>query len=165
MNEKRECIIAYIKEHQDDMYRFAYSYVKNREDALDIIQESVVKAISQTDSLRDISCAKAWIFKIIANEVYRFFRSSKRYERDIDIDGIEKESCIDVMTEYINRQTVLKEIMNLDENYRMIIVLRYFEGMQIKEIGSILGLSQNTVKARLYKALNILKRRLGEDCL
>lgn len=165
MNEKKECIIAYIKEHQNDMYRFAYSYVKNREDALDIIQESVVRAISRTDTLRDIACIKAWIFKIITNEAYQFFRSRKGYAEDIDIESIEQESCTDSMTEYVNRQTVLKEIMSLDENYRMIIVLRYFESMQIKEIGDILGLSQNTVKARLYKALNILKRRLGEDCL
>ena len=47
----------------------------------------------------------------------------------------------------------------------MIIILRYFENMQIREIGNVLGLSQNTVKARLYKALNILKRKLGEDGL
>lgn len=165
MNEKKECIIAYIKEHQNDMYRFAYSYVKNREDALDIIQESVVKAISHTDSLKDIACIKAWIFKIITNEAYQLFRSRKRYGEDTDIESIEQESCTDGMTEYVNRQTVLREIMSLDESLRMVIVLRYFESMQIKEIADISGLSANTVKARLYKALNILKRKLGEDCL
>ena len=165
MNEKKECIIAYIKEHQNDMYRFAYSFVKNREDALDVIQESVIKAISHADTLKDISCIKAWIFKIIVNEAYLLFRSSKRYAEDINIEDIEQEISKDSTAEYLNRQTVLREIMNLDENYRAIIVLRYYEGMQIREIGNILGLSQGTVKARLYKALNILKRRLGEDCL
>ena len=165
MNEKKECIIAFIRDYQNDMYRFAYSYVKNREDALDIIQESTVKAIASAKSLKDISCIKAWIFKIIVNEVYQFFRDSRRHTEDIDIESMEQESYTDQMTEYINKETMLKEVMNLDEKYRIIIVLRYFEEMQIREIGNILDISQNTVKSRLYKALYILKQRLGEDCL
>ena len=165
MNEKKECIIAFIRDYQNDMYRFAYSYVKNREDALDIIQESTLKAIVSAKSLKDISCIKAWIFKIIVNEVYQFFRDSRRHTEDIDIESMEQESYTDQMTEYINKETMLKEVMNLDEKYRIIIVLRYFEEMQIREIGNILDISQNTVKSRLYKALYILKQRLGEDCL
>lgn len=165
MNEKKECIIAFIRDYQNDMYRFAYSYVKNREDALDIIQESTVKAIVSAKSLKDVSCIKAWIFKIIVNEVYQFFRDSRRHTEDIDIESMEQESYTDRMTEYINKETMLKEVMNLDEKYRIIIVLRYFEEMQIREIGSILDISQSTVKSRLYKALYILKQRLGEDCL
>ena len=165
MNEKKECIIAFIRDYQNDMYRFAYSYVKNREDALDIIQESTLKAIASAKSLKDVSCIKAWIFKIIVNEVYQFFRDSRRHTEDIDIESMEQESYTDQMTEYINKETMLKEVMNLDEKYRIIIVLRYFEEMQIREIGNILDISQNTVKSRLYKALYILKQRLGEDCL
>lgn len=165
MNDKREWVIDFIRENQNDMYRFAYSYVKNREDALDIIQESVVKAISSSKKLRDISCIKAWIFKIIVNEVYQFFRRSRIRTEDIDIEGVEYEGNTDSLTEYIDKQAVLKEVMNLDEKYRMIIVLRYFEDMQIREIGSILDISQSTVKSRLYKALYLLKKRLGEDCL
>lgn len=165
MNDKREWVIDFIRENQNDMYRFAYSYVKNREDALDIIQESAVKAISSAKKLRDISCIKAWIFKIIVNEVYRFFRRSRIHTEDIDIEGVECESNTDSLAEYIDRQAVLKEVMNLDDKYRIIIVLRYFEDMQIREIGNILDISQGTVKSRLYKALYLLKKRLGEDCL
>ena len=165
MSDKREYIIDFIRENQNDMYRFAYSYVKNREDALDIIQESVVRAISSAESLRNISSIKAWIFKIIVNEVYWFFRSSRIYTDDINAEGMEYENYTDSLTEYIDKQDVLKAVMNLDEKYRIIIVLRYFEDMQIREIGSILDISQSTVKSRLYKALYILKKRLGEDCL
>lgn len=165
MYDKKECVIAFIQEHQNEMYRFAYSYVKNREDALDVIQESVVKAIDSSKSLKDITSIKAWIFKIIANEANQLFRKNKRYAGDIDLENLEQEDGTDTLTEYINRQTVLKAVMNLEEKYRMIIILRYFENMQIREIGSILGLNRSTVKSRLYKALNILKKELGEDCL
>ena len=78
---------------------------------------------------------------------------------------MEYESYTDNLTEYIDKQAVLKEVMDLDEKYRIIIVLRYFEDMQIKEIGSILNISQSMVKSRLYKALYVLKKRLGEDYL
>lgn len=165
MYDKKECVIAFIQEHQNEMYRFAYSYVKNREDALDVIQESVVKAIDSSKSLKDITSIKAWIFKIIANEANQLFRKNKRYAGDIDLENLEQEDGTDTLTEYINRQTVLKAVMNLEEKYRMIIILRYFENMQIREIGSILGLNRSTVKSRLYKALNIFKKELGEDCL
>ena len=165
MNDKREYIIDFIRENQNDMYRFAYSYVKNREDALDIIQESVVKAISSSKSLKDISRIKPWIFKIIVNEAYKLFKSSRIYTDDTGIDVMEYESYTDNLTEYIDKQAVLKEVMDLDEKYRIIIVLRYFEDMQIKEIGSILNIIQSMVKSRLYKALYVLKKRLGEDYL
>ena len=57
----------YIVAHQEDFYRLAYSYVKNRDAALDVVQESIVKALSKSDSLRKPEFLKTWFYRILLN--------------------------------------------------------------------------------------------------
>lgn len=162
-NEKQELLCRFIREHQKDMYRFAYSYIKNREDAMDIVQESVTKALEAADSLKNPASIKSWLFRIIINEANGMFRKNKKYALtgEWEADMAEAEYSDDI-TVYVDRQNVLKNVFDLEDKYRMVIVLRYYEEFKINEIARILGINENTVKTRLYKALNILKKALKE---
>ena len=75
---RREILTDYILSHQEEFYRLAYSYVKNRDTALDVVQESIVRALSRADSLRDPAYVKTWFYRILVNESINHFRRSSR---------------------------------------------------------------------------------------
>ncbi|MGF7184244.1 RNA polymerase sigma-70 factor (ECF subfamily) [Desulfitispora alkaliphila] len=152
-------IEQYILENKEMHYRLAYSYVKNKEDALDIVQESICKAISSVGSLKDPTSIKTWFYKIIVNTSIDFLRKRKRL-----IIGDEEflatfDSGLLDNYEDIDLKKALEE---LPDNYRSIIILRYFEDFKIKEVAEILDENINTIKGRLYKALEKLRIRMND---
>lgn len=152
-NKLRRKTENYIKENQNDLYRFAYSYAKNEADALDIVQESIYKALRNSNSLKDSEKIKSWIFTIIRNTSLTYLKKSKReipcddISESIDEDKIEK-------SEKIYLESIIN---NLENDFKEIIILRFFEDMKFREIANILHLNINTVKSRTYKALEKLK--------
>ncbi|NMA69780.1 MAG: sigma-70 family RNA polymerase sigma factor, partial [Desulfitobacterium sp.] len=68
----------YLLANQQTIYRLAYSYVKNPEDALDITQEAVFKAIAGVDSLKNPQGMKTWVYRIVSNTALDFLRKQKR---------------------------------------------------------------------------------------
>ena len=71
-------LVDYIVAGQGDFYRLAYSYVQNRDSALDVVQESIVKALSKSDSLRRPEYMKSWFYRILLNESMNHFRRGRR---------------------------------------------------------------------------------------
>ena len=74
----RQQLSDYIVAHQEEFYRLAYSYVKNRDAALDVVQESIVKALAKSDTLRRPEYLKAWFYRILLNESMNHHRRAKR---------------------------------------------------------------------------------------
>ncbi len=77
-SEKFQLVENYIVENQNAHYRLAYSYVKNKESALDIIQESIMKALKSIDSLEQIQYLKTWFYRILINTSIDFINKNKR---------------------------------------------------------------------------------------
>src|SRR5690606_11389160 len=134
--------------------RVAFSYVKNQEDALDIIQESIHKALKSIHTLNNRKALRSWFMRIVINTSLDFLRK-KRREVIVDDQALEYYSPIfrDKYTDF--DLTALLE--NLAPKYRIIIILRFFEDLSIRDIAEILNENENTVKSRLYKGLKILK--------
>lgn len=147
----------YVIEYKEALYRLAYSYVRNADDALDIVQESIYKGISSMDTLKDPSSIKTWFYRIVVNTSLDFIRKRKR-EVIIDREFLFDNELSEV-DDYpdIDLEKALEE---LPEIYHSIIVLRYFEDLKIKEIAEVLELNVNTVKTRLYKGLGELKIKM-----
>lgn len=144
----------YIINNNELFYRLAYSYVKNTDDALDVVQESIYKAFSSIDSLKDYSYIKTWFYRIIVNTSLDLLRKRKRevvtdeeYIFDENNGECDKYHDIDLKN----------ALDDLPEKYRSIIILRYFEDLKIEEISKVLNENINTVKTRLYKGLKILR--------
>lgn len=70
-------IVAYILENQNKFYRLAYSYVRNQEDALDVVQNSVCKALEYYGDLRNEHAVKTWMYRIIVNESLHVIRERR----------------------------------------------------------------------------------------
>lgn len=76
-NKSEDNIITFIIENKENFYRLAFSFVKNTEDALDIVQESIEKAILKRETLRDDQSIKSWFYKIVVNTSLDFLVGKK----------------------------------------------------------------------------------------
>ena len=150
----------YVIANKEKHYRLAFSYVRNVEDALDIVQESIYKALSSIDTLREPSYIKTWFYRIVVNTSLNFLRKKKKLVL-VD-DGLLCNLDSGSLDHYENLD--LKNALEiLPDHYRSIIILRYFEDLKIEEVAEILGENVNTIKTRLYRTLETLRIKLEED--
>lgn len=157
--KKEKQVKKYIVENKESLYRFAYSYVKNEDDALDIVHDAVCKSLININTLKNIDSIKPWIYQIVSNCAIDYIRKNKKY---VTIsDDLQEEKVVGYDTyEDIDLQEALER---LPEKYKIVIVLRYFEDMKIGDIAQILNENENTIKTRLYNGLSKLKIDLIEE--
>ena len=161
LNPKYDDIIPFIKENQERFYRFAYRYMKNADESVEVVQETIVKALEKIHTLRQKEYLKSWYDRILINECITNIRKNKRI--------VFAEQCYDVPyndTDISKKELasiVFKAIDNLDVKYKTIILLRFYEDMTISDIADVLKININTVKSRLYRALDILKSELKNE--
>lgn len=155
-------LTRYITEHKESIYRLAYSYVKNKEDALDIVQDAVYKAITNIDKLNNPESIKSWFYRIVVNTALDFIRKNKRiYVMDHQMIEPLVPSAEDVYIDF----DLNESLDHLPIKYRSVIILRYFEDMKIDEVADVLGENVNTIKTRLYQALQLLQIKLKDETL
>lgn len=155
----QEIIKEYILLNQNQIYRLAFSYVHNKDDALDIVQESIYKAMAGKRSLHKSDSVRPWLYRIVVNTALDFLRREKREavpHEDILLRG---ESAADDRYEDIDLKRALD---SLPDMYRSVVVLRYFEDLTLEEIAGILNENLSTVKTRLYKSLKLLRVEMSE---
>lgn len=156
--ETAQKLALLIENNQERYYRVAFSYVKNREDALDIVHDAIIKALQSFHSLRNPKYAQTWFYKILINESISFLRKNRKVISldDLqtpqlppaeDLDDIHKDDYIDLYA----------AIDKLPPDMKTIVILRFFEDMKYEEIAEITSTNLNTIKSRLYRALNHLK--------
>ena len=150
----------YLVAHQEDFYRLAFSYVKNRDAALDVVQESIVKALAKSDGLRQPEHLKPWFYRILLNESMNHYR---RIRRLVPLEDAPPEATREGR-DPAERLDLYDAIERLTPGEQTIIRLRFFEDMKLEEIARATGINLNTVKSRLYKSLRRLRELTGEEC-
>lgn len=155
-----EQIAAHALQYKDNYYRLAYSYVRNAEDALDIVQEAVYKAMLSVRSLKHPQYLRTWFYRIVVNTSLDFLRRHKKTE----LVGAEALAGLDPGRNDTYTDFDLRQALDaLPEQYRTVVVLRFFDDLKIEEIAEILDENPNTVKSRLYTALDKLRQNLRDD--
>lgn len=152
-------IVSYILENQDKMYRLAYYYAGNREYALDIVQNAIVKALENSASLRNPDAVRTWIYRIVVNESLTFL---KKQHRETTCEPADLESEVYYESAYEPGLSLYAEIHKLPPEMQTVIMLHYFEELTLKEVAAVTGVNLNTVKSRLYSALGKLKKLVKE---
>lgn len=147
-----------IENDQEKFYRVAYSYVKNREDALDIVHDAIVKALRSYGTLRNKEYAQTWFYRILINESISFLRKNRRlipWEDLSDTSFPSSASPPDVLKD--DHIDLYAAIDKLSPELKTIVVLHFFEDMKLSEVAEVTSTNLNTVKSRLYRALKNLK--------
>ena len=151
-------IVAYIVENQNKFYRLAYSYVRNREDALDVVQNAVCKALENYGGIRNEGAISTWFYRILVNESLLFIKERKR----MTLGETDQEEAHYEEKGFEIQDDLYDSINRLDGDTQTIIKLRFFEELSLKEIAQIMEMNLNTVKARLYPGLRQLKVNIQE---
>jgi len=149
----------YLLENKEAHYRMALSYTKNKEDALDVIQDSIEKALRAIRQNVLPQNLNAWFYKILIRTAIDHVRKRK------DLVSMEQEEMEFLVKheDHYAQFDLATAMARLPNAYKTILVLRFFEDLKITDIAEVLGENVNTVKTRLYKALELLKLEMREE--
>lgn len=151
--------VSHILENQEKFYRLAYSYVGNRDGALDVVQNAVCKGLEKCYDLKNPEALKTWFYRIVVNESIQYLRKNKK--ESVSEDG-ELPEQIYQEPAYEQEQEVYDAVQKLAEPMKTIVVLHFYEGLTLKQISEVTQTNLNTVKSRLYSALGKLEKSLKE---
>jgi RNA polymerase sigma-70 factor (ECF subfamily) len=157
--------------HLDRIYRYVFYQVKDKMTAEDLIEEIFVKAWKAIGSYRGKGQAfSSWLYRIAHNYLVDYFRKSqKRKFLDMERRSLEMETAATVASpeQESERKAVRQELMEaisyLRDNQRQVILLKFVEGLDNREIGEIMGKSQGAVRILQMRALATLRKRLSSE--
>lgn len=153
---------AYLKlfeQYEQHIYRIAYVYVKNQEDALDVVQETAYKSFKSIATLREPAYFKTWLVRIAIScsmDILRQRAKIVHFKQDIQEAAAEEAEDIPLALS-------LKDLIDtLDEEEKSVIILRFYYDYTIKEVTTLLEIPLGTGKTILYRALKKLRKRAEE---
>lgn len=161
-SNKRQRYESLVTALYQDVYRYAYWLCKNQPLAQDLVQETFLRAWRSLDSLQNDKAAKAWLFTILRRENARLYERYRPDLVDIDDQSI-AESDNEEPDSKMDRELLHNAINRLESDYREPLLLQVVGGFSGKEIADILGLNNNTVMTRLFRARSKLKQEFGLD--
>ena len=151
--------VSHILENQNRFYRLAYSYVRNEDAALDVVQNAICRGLEKCFGLKNPDALNTWFYRIVVNEALQYLRKNRR--EAVSTDG-ELPEQIYHEPAYERQREVYEEVMRLPEPMKTIVVLHFYEGLTLKQISGVTKTNLNTVKSRFYSALNRLEKGLKE---
>ncbi|QGJ69435.1 RNA polymerase subunit sigma [Planctomycetales bacterium 10988] len=154
-------LILLVKEYHGGLYRYAYRLTGSNADAEDLVQQTFLQAQTNFHQLKTMEGAKAWLFTILRN----LFRSECRKRKITEVtwetlDLIPAEEEIEGPIDSERLQLILN---SLSEEYRLVLVLFYYEDQSYREIAETLDIPIGTVMSRLARAKRTLKDKLSSD--
>ena len=146
-----------VERYGDTIFRLAYSYLKNRADAEDVMQESLLKLYVEPKAFESPDHEKRWLLRVAANECKKLLRSPWRRRTD-PLDEAEEAAVFDRPAQ----SELFRQVMALPPKYRAAVYLHYYEGYPVKEIAALLGTNTSTVQTWLMRARGQLQTKLKE---
>jgi RNA polymerase sigma-70 factor (ECF subfamily) len=162
--------------HQNQVFNLIAHIVEGGTDAADVLQDVFVKVFKGIKHFHGDSSLKTWIYRIAIHEASNHRRSwLRRHLREVfslDEDGAapdvvlaespaQPETPYQALEQAERQRLVQRALASLAQPYRAVVVLREMEGLAYEEIAQVLGISEGTVKSRLMRGRELLKRKLG----
>ncbi|MBT4482195.1 MAG: RNA polymerase sigma factor [Candidatus Latescibacteria bacterium] len=160
-----------VESYKKQAYTFAFSYLKNSDDALNVSQEAFIKVWKYIDTFLENRLFRPWLFGIIKNLSINLINKKKNLG-EISLDKAMDESGFDIhdtakdpLHAVVDKETgqqVWKAVFELKDEFREIIILKHFHDLSYSEIAGTLDIPEGTVMSRLYYARIELKRKLEQ---
>lgn len=155
-----EAYVELYHRYEEMIYRMAFIYTKNQEDALDIVQETAFKSFKFIRTLREPKFFKTWLIKITITCAIGLL-NKRKVTTPVDISQLNNMHFSE--DEDILLSLTLQELMdNLAETEKSVILLRYYQDYTLNDIANILDIPLGTAKAILYRTLEKLRGRVKE---
>ena len=154
-----QAYLMLFQQYEADIYRMAYVYVKNKDDALDLVQEVAYQSFKTISTLKKPEYFKTWLMKITINCALNLINKNKKV--------IPLNSSFEVFTGSEDEDIALTLSLHmlidtLKEDEKSVILLKYYDDRTLKEISEILDIPLGTAKSVLYRALDKLRQNLKE---
>ena len=147
-----------IMMHQEYLYKLAYMYTKNEQDALDAVQECAMRAMISMDKLREPAYFRTWITRILINSIYLEQKKSKRNSPFEEWNEAAAAESISIE----EKADLYDAIDLLPPVYKTVVILQYFQGMKVKDIAQVMNIPVGSVKAYLSRARKTLRNQLED---
>lgn len=172
MSNKSREFLEKSAPYWDRLFKIALSILKSESEAEDAVQDSLIKALTKYESFRGDSSLYTWLVRIVLNHSKDMLRKNKIRHAG-SLTNFENDGQIDIEDTRPNQEKIIelnedsKRLMDavnsLDQKYRELIMLRYFENYSYNQIAVQLKLKEGTVKSRMNAARQILKKHLFES--
>lgn len=157
MEVTKEYVSSLLDKYGDMVLRISFTYLKNKDDAEDAVQEVFLKIISARPAFNDETHEKAWIIRtainICKNKLTSYWNRKTCSISKADEAAVSDDTDI----------TVLEAVMALPRKYRLAVYMHYYEGYSAVEIARITGGTDTGVRSILHRARKRLKAVLQED--
>ena len=152
-----EKFIQAVKRNSQRLFVIAFSYLKNKHDAEDALQNAFLKLWKSKIEFDDDLGIDKWLTKVLVNDCKNFFNLSLRQNKSI-------EEVYDVSTfdKYFNVD-LYNAVMSLNKKERLCVILFYYDDLTISDISKVTGIKESTVKSLLKRSRNKLKLMLGDE--
>lgn len=169
--DPRQRYTELVQPHIKLLYRMAYRWTQNREEAEDLVQDVLTKLVSRLDEMESVDQLRPWLVKILYRRFVDLYRRNRRspieHEHSWQADTRLLEERAADGSDDIERlewqQVLLRGMETLDDDQRDAILLHDVEGYTALEIADMLEISVGTVKSRVHRARNKLKEFLGRE--
>ena len=159
--EKRRVIEEALELYGEEVKRLIYTYVKDFDVVDDLFQEVFVKVYFHLDSFRGESELKTWIYRIAINRSKDYLRSFKYRVLQL-LQPVQSEDVESKVLLKERNDEVASYVFQLPIKYREIIILYYYRDLSVDEVATVLHISANTVKTRLVRGRERLRKMLEE---
>jgi RNA polymerase sigma-70 factor (ECF subfamily) len=163
----RQAFKDIVSLHQQKVFLLAYSILKNREDALDVVQETFMRLYQKLDAYEKGRNFQAWLLQIAKNLSIDYYRKHHSRRREMESDKSVEALPLAAEDHWSNpesselRHVLSRNLERLGERQRLIFVMKHFNGLEYREIAQVLGISVGTVKSLHFKAVRNLKNWLS----
>lgn len=147
-----------ILDSERQLYSTAKTILFCDQDCADAIQETIVKAFSKIDTLKNDKYARTWLIRILINECYNLVRRSSKF---ISLENLEDRQEMNA-EEAKDYSELYAAVNSLKEELRLPVILYYIEDFSVREIAQILEISEGAVQKRLARARGKLRQELQE---
>ena len=162
-NGDREAFLAVTRLYQKKVYLLAYSYFRNSEDAMDIVQETFLRLYQKVNMYKPDRNFQNWLLQIAKNLCIDYYRKhyvkNKDSKREKSLEELKTPVADADANQYSSdlRNIFSECLKGLTERQRMIFVMRHYNNLDYKEIAQILSISMGTVKSLHFKAVKNLR--------
>ncbi len=152
-----EKFIHAVKRNSQRLFVIAFSYLKNKHDAEDALQNTFLKLWKSKIEFNDDLGIDKWLTKVLVNDCKNFFNLSFRQNK-----SIEEVYDISTFDKYFNVD-LYNAVMSLNKKERLCVILFYYDDLTISDISKVTGIKESTVKSLLKRSRNKLKLKLGDE--
>lgn len=146
-----------VRKAEETLYRVSYSILQNDKDCEDAAQEAILKAYHKLNTLKKEEFFKTWLVRILIHECYKIRRFRKK------VICCEEYTSPQAASEPESYSDLYLSIMKLDEELRTPVILYYIEGFSVAETAKTLKMHEGTVKSRLFRARENLRKWMKEE--